>query len=132
MGIADQRANRHAGGNPGQLHRLAIECAGHFHFGQGCARDLKDAQQRLVPGQGLQVEQLGARSVGHIASMHRAARQIPQQPGIHRAKADLARPGAAQTVRNMLQQPAGLAGREHGVDGQPGQAIDRVGQAASA
>ena len=89
-------------------------------------------QQRLVPGQGLQVEQLGARSVGHIASMHRAARQIPQQPGIHRAQADLARLSAAHTVRDMLQQPAGLAGREHGVDGQPGQAIDRVGQAALA
>ena len=53
-----------------------------------------------------------------------SARQVPEQPAVHRAHAELAGRRPRLAVRRRVQQPAQLAGREHGVDGQAGAGRD--------
>ena len=58
--------------------------------------------------------------------MHRAIRQFPDEPGVHRAKQQLPVRGFTAGIGNMLENPFNLAAGKIGVNYQTGLASDRV------
>ncbi|MNP44008.1 hypothetical protein D3C76_1378540 [compost metagenome] len=58
----------------------------------------------------MQVHQLGAGGVGIVAVEGLTLGQVPQQPAVNGAEADLAPGGTLRAVRGVIQQPAHFGG----------------------
>ena len=59
--------------------------------GSICRGTRNKSQQFLVPAAGVDVEEQRARGVGLVGDVRRAARELPDEPGIDRAERELAR-----------------------------------------
>ena len=91
----------------------------------------------VVPLQGVQVHQHGARGVGDVGDVHAAvdaAGEVPDDPGVHGAEEDVAALGALAQALDVVEQPADLragevarpaAGRSRGGSG-PGRRCGRA------
>jgi hypothetical protein len=66
------------------------------------------------------VEQQGARGVGHVGGVHAAAGQPPHQPGVDGAERQLAPAGLLACAGHVVEQPLQFGARKVGVDHQPG------------
>ena len=85
--------------------------------GQHRARDAEDAQQLVVPVEGLQVHQHGAAGVGDVGGVDAAvgaAGEVPQHPGVGVAEEGVARFGGLADAVDVLQDPLDLAAGEVG------------------
>ena len=51
---------------------------------------------------------------------HLTAAELPQQPAVDRAQANITRSGAGVTIVQVVENPAKFARREHRVQRQPG------------
>ena len=124
MGVRQHRQHGGAVGQRGQVAG-ARERAGRGHdLGQGRGRDAEDLEEAAVPGAGVDVEELGARGVADLDE--RRATEVGQQPGVDRADAQLAGPGAGAVGVVLVEQPAGLERGEHRVEREPGAGQDVV------
>lgn len=61
--------------------------------------------------------------------MDLAAGEVPDEPGVHRAEAELAALGPCACTGHVLQNPADLGGAEIGVDDKAGLEADLISQA---
>jgi hypothetical protein len=93
---------------------------GGLDAGQRDARDAEDVQQLVGPLAPGEIEQQRARRIGVVGGEHIAFSEVPDQPRVDGAEADLARRGALRTVVNGIEQPRHLAGREHRVEDEAG------------
>ena len=94
--------------------------AGRMDGGQHAVRHLQRVQQQGVPGMVPDVEQHGARGVGHVRGMHGAPCQLPQQPAVHGAERQFAALGHLARAGHLIQQPAQLGGGKVRVHHQAG------------
>ena len=108
--------------------RHGIHAAGRHGRWQHAARDVQDAEDVVIPRQGVDVEHHGAAGVGVIGHMGAAAGQLPDQPGLHRAKQQLPGLGPRPHAGHVVQDPFQLGGREVCVDDQARFLPERLGQ----
>ncbi len=87
---------------------------------QNLARHVEDLQQLLVPVQRLQVEEQRARCVADIGGMHRAVREIPDQPRIDRAEREFAALRAPAGTAHVVEQPGDLGAGKIRIEQQSG------------
>ena len=66
--------------------RRTVHHAGIANFGQHAHGNVEQRTDILVPFQRMDVEQHRARGVGDVRHMGRAARQLPDEPGVHGAE----------------------------------------------
>ena len=128
--VADQPGNRDAGRQRAlRARRVADDAGRRLHGRQRLTGDSEQRQQLVIPIQRVQVEEQRARGVGHVAGVDAPAGQLEEQPAIDRAQTEFTCRGALPCAWRVVQQPAHLAGREHGVECQPGAAMNVFGDA---
>ena len=135
-GLAKQGAllvARHPADGDGVAQQLGAHLtklgAGGLHLGQHGGRDAQGGQQLGVPLLGVDVEQQGARGVAHVGGVHRAAAQVPHEPGVDGAKQQLAALGLGAGVGHLVQNPLQFGARKVRVHQQTGFGLNGVGQA---
>src|SRR5439155_9083294 len=79
-------------------------------------RDVEERAHLPVPRTRVDVVEERARGVGRVGGVHCPARELPHQPGVDRAEAELALGRALGRPRDVLQQPAQLGAGEVGVE----------------
>ena len=67
-----------------------------------------------------QVHQQGAAGIAHVGAVPLLSAEVPQQPALHRAEAEIIIRGSTGCARLMPHQPANLAGAEVGIEEQAG------------
>ena len=72
------------------------------NIGQNRTGDVKERKDIFAPLKAVDVEQHCARGIGHIGHMGRASRQMPNQPSVHCAKGQFARPGAFAGIWDFI------------------------------
>ena len=95
----------------------AVDLGGGFDGGHHAQRDPEDAQDFLVPGQGVEVHEQGAGGVGDVRDMDSAvhpAGQVPEDPRVRVAEDQVTGlclgPGAINVVQDPLDLGAGKIG----------------------
>ena len=129
--LAEQRGllvTGNAGNGNGHLGEagggFAIHLAGAFHLRQHGARHAEELEQLVVPVQCVDVVEHRAAGVAGVGHVHLAAREVPDQPGVHRAEAQLAPFGLLAGAGHVVQHPLDLGGREIGIQHQTGLLLD--------
>ncbi|MPN31339.1 hypothetical protein SDC9_178813 [bioreactor metagenome] len=74
-------------------------------LGHQARRDIEQGQQIGIPLVAVHIEQHGAAGIAHIGDMALAARQLPDQPAIHRAEGQLAGLCCGACAGHVVQQP---------------------------
>ena len=135
-GLAKQRAllvTGHAANVDGSAQHwgggIAKMAGRGLHLGHQRTRNVQQVQQVLVPGIAVHIEQHGAAGVAHIGDVALPLGELPDQPGINRAKSQLAALGSGARTGHMVQQPLQLGGGEVGIDQQAGFLLDQRGMA---
>ena len=106
-----------------------IKAAGGHGVRQHTFGDIKLFQNLIVPLQGVDVEHHGAAGVGIIRDMDLATGQLPNEPGLHGAKQQLARLGLFPRAGHVVQNPFQLGGGEIGVNDKAGLLAEFLRQA---
>jgi hypothetical protein len=97
--------------------RSAVDLARRADVGQQRAWDRHGVEKVVVPLERVQVHQERAARVGRVGRVHaavRAAREVPQQPGVHGAEEQLARLGPLARAVDVVEDPPHLRPREVG------------------
>ncbi len=118
VGVPHEGADGHARGQGSQGHAFTEDGARGQDLGERRPGHTEGLAEAVVPGAGIDVHQLRPRRVADVGAVDRAARQVPEDPAVDGAHAELPGRGARLAVRGRVQQPAQLARREHGVHGQ--------------
>ena len=84
------------------------------------AREVERAQQLVVPGSAVDVEDERPRRVRDGRNVSASAAEPPHQPRVDRSAEQLAAFGAGLRARNLVEDPADLRRREVRVDDEPG------------
>ena len=92
--IADQAADRNSRRQPTGRHRPPKTPLDGSTRGRQERGMPNSASRSASHSRSFEVQQLGARSVGDVGGVHGAAGEVPQQPAIHRADAQIAWFGA--------------------------------------
>ena len=103
---------------------LAIDLAGALHLWQHGARHAEELQKFVIPVQRVDVVEHRAAGVAGVGDVHLAAREVPDEPGVHRTEAQLAALGACPGTFHVVQDPLRLGGREVGIQHQAGLVLD--------
>src|SRR6266545_67388 len=101
---------------------LAVDLARGLDLRQHGPGDAHDAQDLVVPIEGLQVHEHGPAGVGHVGDVRpalRAAGKVPDAPGVDVAEYDLAPLGALAHPVDVVEDPLDLRSREVGGQRQP-------------
>ena len=77
-------------------------------LGKQRARHAENVEQLVVPAAGANIEQAGARRVGHVGRVHATARQAPQQKAVDGAEGELAALGALARAGDVIEDPGDL------------------------
>jgi hypothetical protein len=112
--VAQVARDRHALERPARLD-LAVDLARGPDLGQHRGRHAHDARDLVVPRQGLEVHEHGATGVRHVGDVQpavRAAREVPDQPGVHVAEHQVAGLGLVGRAVHVVQRPADLGAGE--------------------
>ncbi|KAG1249744.1 hypothetical protein G6F65_019013 [Rhizopus arrhizus] len=116
----------------GRLLCIAHDRAAGRNLRQHGARDLQERQDFVVPVLRVQVEQHRARRIAGVRAVYGAARQLPDQPGVHRAERQFAAFGHLARARHVVQQPGQLGTRKVRVQHQAGPRLQEVGVTVAA
>ena len=98
---------------------------GILHFGQHGHGHVEVVQQRVAPSVAGDVVELRAGGVGGVRAVALAAREPPDEEGVHGAKAQFTGGGAAAEV-SLVEQPRELRAGEVGIDQQPRDLADAL------
>ena len=99
------------------LTARAVDLRGGLDLRQHRHRDAHVLDDRLVPLQGVQVHQHGARGVGDVGDVDtavRAAGHVPQHPGVHVAEQQVALVGLLASALDVVEDPLDLGAGEVG------------------
>lgn len=100
--------------------------------GEDGARDAQRAEQVVVPGGGVEVEQEGARGVGDVGGVDLASGELPEQPGVDGVEGEFAAGGAAEGAREDIEQSGEFRAAELRIEqesGARGRAVRGRGEA---
>ena len=92
--------------------RVAVDLAARAHLGEHGARDAEHVEQLVVPVARVDVVQQGPAGVRGVGDVERAAGQLPDEPGVHRAEAELAALGPLPGALDVVEDPADLRAGE--------------------
>ncbi len=106
-----------------QRHPIKVGITAWSNLRQQLAGDAENRQQFIVPGERLQIHQHRAAGIGGVGDVL-AAGQVPDQPGVNRAKEQIARFGLGAHTGHVIQQPTDFGTGKVGGNGQPGLVID--------
>ncbi len=95
------------------------------HLRQHRVRDGEQAQQFIVPGAGVDIEELGPAGVGRVGCVHAAAGEAPQKKTVDRAEGQLACLRGGAGALHVIEDPAELGGGKIGIDQQAGARADQ-------
>src|SRR5262249_10868443 len=87
-------------------------------------RKIEQIEELAIPGEMIDVEQHGARSVAGVGGVHAAVGQLPNQPAIDRAEEIVAPAQAGGDGGAISEQPFELAGGERRVEVESGLVAD--------
>src|SRR5690606_8498681 len=119
------RNARDGNGGSQQIRVAGAEvCGAVHHLGQDGGRNVEQRQQLLVPALIVNVEQQGATGIGGVREVTASAGEIPQQPGIDRAKRQLPCLGSGPGALHIIKYPADLAGGKVRVEQQSGLVLE--------
>ena len=104
----------------------AIDFAAGAHLRQHTARDVKQREQLVVPVQRVDVVEHGAAGVAGVGNKHLALGQIPDEPSVNRAEAQLAALRPLARILDIIENPLDLGRGKIGVNNQPGLAANPV------
>ena len=90
------------------VSRLAEIGGRRQHLGHQTRGNVQQGQQIGIPLVAVHIEEHGAAGVAHIGDMALAARQLPDQPAIHRAEGQLAGLRCGACAGHVVQQPLEL------------------------
>ena len=93
-------------------------------LGHHAGRNAKQVEQPRVPAAFVDVVEHGAACVGDVGGMHEPAGEHPNQPGVHRAKEQLAALGTLARTGHVVEDPRDLARGEVRVGQQTGLGLD--------
>src|SRR5438309_11864851 len=110
--ISDQAANRDAGGQSGRFGSLSKKAAGRLQARQAGGWNCEEVHQFIAPTAVGQPQKLSPRGIAEIRRVYGASCQLPQNPAVHRARAEVAVRGPGKALGDILQQPLNLAGRK--------------------
>jgi hypothetical protein len=99
------------------------------HRRQHVARNVEDLQQLVVPLVAAHIEHQSARRVAHIGGVHRAAGQLPHQPGVDGAEGELAACRCGTCAGHVVEDPLELRAGKIRVEDQPGLVAERLFEA---
>ena len=88
------------------------------HSGEKRAGDAEQLQQLVVPLEAVDVEEEGTRRVRYVADVH--AGEVPREPGVDRARSELAALCTCACAGYMVEQPRDLRGGEVRLERQAG------------
>ena len=138
-GLTEQRGlliSRHTGNRNRSAEQLRLGLseytARRHNLRQQLHRNIQLAANRRIPLVRVNIKQHRARRIGHVCHMPLAARQIPNQPAIHRAKQQLAAFGAVSRARHVIKNPTDFRRGKIGIHEQTGRLADIRFQAAGA
>ena len=103
---------------------MAVHFAAGFHFRQHIARDIKQGQQLVIPLQRVDIKEHGAAGVAGVGHKRLPLREVPHQPGIHRAETQPARFGSRPRAGHVIQYPFHFGCGKISVQHQPGFGAD--------
>ena len=109
---------------------LAINFAGGTDLRQYSGWHTEDAEQLFVPISSANVEEHCAGGIARISHVLPSASEIPDEPGIDRAKSQLSSLGPGFRIRNVIENPLQLRCGEISINDQAGFATDRIRQSA--
>ncbi|CAM3592657.1 hypothetical protein BOSP111201_14570 [Bordetella sputigena] len=112
--------------------RLGHHRAAGRHAGQHRTRNIQAFQQLVAPVLLMDIEQQRARRIGAVGTVHLAAGQLPDQPGIDGAEGDFAAFGGGARPRHMVQQPGQLGAGEIRIQHQARAFLQEIGAAFAA
>src|SRR5580700_4518087 len=81
-------------------------------------RNAEQIEKILIPAPGVKIEKHGARCIARIRDMQATASQLPNQPGIYRAKSQAASVSELAGDWHMFKNPGNLAAGKVRVDQQ--------------
>ncbi len=120
VGVAHDRVDRHAGRQGrGPGGGLAEQAVGRQNLGQDGRRHVEQSRHLQIPGQGLQVHQLGARGVAVVGGVAPTSSQLPKQPRVDRAGLDLAALGPLAQGGSWSSSQASLPAENMGLRVRP-------------
>ena len=90
------------------------------HLRQAGARDAQQVEHVIVPLAGAQAEQQRAARVADVGDMVATARELPGEPGVDGAEAELAAFGARPRALDVVEQPGELGAGEIRIEQQAG------------
>ena len=99
---------------------LAVHLRGGADLRKHTPGDAQLFEDILVPIQGVDVKHHGAAGVGIVGDVDLSAGELPDKPGLHRAKQQLSPFRALPDAGDIFQDPAQLGPGEVGVDDQTG------------
>ena len=94
---------------------LAVDLGGGLDFRQHAARNAEVGEDLVVPGEGFQVHEHGARGVGDIGDVHAAvgaAGQVPGHPGVGVAEEQVPGLGGLAGAVDVVEDPLDLGAGE--------------------
>ena len=124
--VARDTADGDLMGEDGGL-RDAVDLGAGTDLGHHRRRDVQQRQELGIPLQRVDIEQHRAGGVGDVGHMDLAAGELPDEPGVHGAEAELARLGLLAGAGHVVQDPADLGAGEVGVDDEACLLTDEIG-----
>ena len=92
--------------------RITQNTAGWNDLRHHLHRNIKQSHKLTIPFQGIDIEEHGASSIGHIRCMHLTTGQIPDEPTINSAKEKLSTTCPIPCAFNVIQNPSKFCCRE--------------------
>ena len=84
-------------------------------LGEHSPGDVQKGKHLLIPLARVDVAKHGTGGVGSVGDEYPALRQLPDQPGVHRTRQDLALFGTLPCALHVIQDPLDLGAAEIGV-----------------
>ena len=116
--LALHSGDRNFRANEGRLGSGPVNPAGSFDRGEDSIGDTKIIQNLPIPAKLMDVVQHGPGGVRVVRNMKSLARQIVDQPAVHRAARQLSSFSRPADGFLMVQDPINLGGRKIGIDHQ--------------
>ena len=104
----------------------AVHLATGAHLRQHAARNAEQRQEFIIPVQRVDVVEHGAAGVAGVGDKHLALGQIPDEPGINRAEAELAALRPLARILDIIENPLDLGRGKISVNDEPGLAANPV------
>jgi len=84
------------------------------------AGDVEDAQKIVIPVEGVDIEEEGARGITDVGDVQSAGGEVPRQPAVDGAAGEFAGNGALAGAGDVIEEPGELGAGEVGIEDEAG------------